>query len=241
MINRNLSKRVKGNTLPKFITLLLLVLISNLVSAQNAEDKLGSWYIYNGFFKLTPQFEVFFESQLRTYEMVSNPETFFLRPYFTYNLNKNVQPGLGLEYHKSWTYSDIPEDKVVSEEFRITLQTMVFQSIDRVRLQHRYRYEFRTVNENKLQRMRYRIQATIPLNGTTMTKGTLFTNVFNEIMIDTEPEFNFSQNRVYLSGGYQFSDNLNLQLGYMAVFRKGSVLNRLQFFLTQKFWFYDSE
>lgn len=218
---------------------LVLLFTAHLSQAQDSSDKLGSWYIYNGFFKFTPQFEIFFESQLRTYEVLSNPETFFFRPYFTYNLNKNVQPGLGLEYHKSWSYSEIPEDRVVSEEFRITLQTLVFQTIDRVHLQHRYRYEFRTVNENKLQRMRYRIQATIPLNGVKLSKGTVFANVFNEMMIDTEPAFNFSQNRVYLAGGYQFTDNLNLQLGYLAVFRKGSVNHRLQFFITHKLWFYD--
>lgn len=108
--------------------------------------------------------------------MFSNPETYFFRPYFNYNITKQVQTGLGLEYHKNWTYDAFPENKVSSEEFRITLQTMLFQKVGRVALQHRYRYEFRHVDSDKPQRMRYRIQATIPITSNSMEAGTVFTN-----------------------------------------------------------------
>ena len=221
---------------------LLFVLILAASAAQvygQSEDKLGSWYIYNGFFKFSPRVELFFETQLRNYEVASNPETFFVRPYFTYNLNKNVQPGFALEYHKSWTYDEVPENKVVSEELRVTLQMMVFQPIGRVRLQHRYRFEFRTVNGEALRRMRYRLQVTVPLNNKAIERGTIFANTNAELMIDTSPVLGINQNRWFIAGGYQFTDNLNLQLGYLAVFRPNTTHSRLQFFLTQKIWFYD--
>ena len=226
------------------IRLTLVIILFLLISARGygqSENKLGSWYIYNGFFNVSPKVELFFETQLRTYEVFSNPETFFLRPYFNYNITKQVQTGLGLEYHKNWTYDAVPENKVSSEEFRITLQTMLFQKVGRVALQHRYRYEFRHVEGDKLQRMRYRIQATIPLNSKSMAAGTIFLNTFNEIMIDTNPAFNFSQDRIYLAGGYQFNQALNLQVGYLAILRQGTVHNRLQFFVTHKLYFYDKD
>jgi len=220
------------------IVFVWFLLISAAANGQS-EDKLGSWFIYNGFFNISPKVELFFETQLRTYETFSNPETFFLRPYFNYNITKQVQTGLGLEYHRNWTYDAIPENKVSTEEFRVTLQTMLFQKEGRVALQHRYRYEFRYVEADKLQRMRYRIQATIPLTSKSMEAGTIFLNTFNEIMIDTKPGFNFSQDRIYLAGGYQFNQALNLQVGYLAILKPGVVHHRLQFFITHKLYFYE--
>jgi hypothetical protein len=220
---------------------MVLLALANIDTQAQSEDKLGSWYIYNGFFKFTPKSELFFETQLRNYEVFSNPETFFLRPYYTYNINENLQPGISIEYHKSWTYAEDPADKVSSDEIRVTLQMMVFQKIGRSSLQHRYRYEFRNVNGDPLRRMRYRFQVTIPINSETMNKGTFFANTNAELMIDTSPNLGINQNRFFLAGGYQFTDNLNLQLGYLAVFRPSTVHHRVQFFVTHKLWFFDRE
>jgi len=108
---------------------IFLTLLTSLKGFSQSNEKLGSWYIYNGFFNVNPKAQLFFESQLRTWEPVSNAEYFLLAPFFNYNLHSNIQVGLGLEYHKSWTYDEIPEDKKIAEEFRKTLQTVVHQKI----------------------------------------------------------------------------------------------------------------
>lgn len=225
----------------RIFSVLLLFIVAGIRAQAQSEDKLGSWYIYNGFFKFTPKSEIFFETQLRNYEVFTNPETFFVRPYYTYNINKNLQPGISVEYHKSWTYAEDPADKVSSEEIRITMQMMVFQKIGRSALQHRYRYEFRNVNGEAKRRMRYRFQVTIPITSETMNKGTFFANTNAELMIDTSPDLIINQNRFFLAAGYQFTDNLNFQFGYLAVFRPDTIHSRLQFFLTHKVWFFDRE
>ena len=234
-----ISNKEKMRSRKRLLQVSFLLLLSSVTGYGQSEDKLGSWFIYNGFFNINPKVELFFETQFRTYETFSNPETFFLRPYFNYNITQQVQTGLGLEYHKAWTYDAIPGNKTSSDEFRITLQTMLFQKEGRVSLQHRYRYEFRDVDGSKLQRMRYRIQATIPLTSKSLEEGVIFINTFNEIMVDTKPSFNFSQDRIYLAAGYQLTSGLNFQAGYMAILRPGTVHNRLQFFLTQKLYFYE--
>lgn len=235
MSNRNSIIRIS-------LSLLILIAISASFNARaQSEDQLGSWYIYNGFFNVSPKVELFFETQLRNWETFSNPENFFVRPYFNYNVTQNFQPGIGLEYHKSWTYAEDPDDKVSSEEFRLTLQTMLFHKIGRVSLQHRYRYEFRNVEGDHLQRTRYRIQATIPINKKSVEKGTFFMNTFNEFMVDTKPKLALSQNRFYVAGGYQFSNSLNFQFGYLIISRTTSTHRRLQFLLTHKLYFYDRE
>ena len=222
----------------KKIALLFLLVALGKQAFSQSEDKLGSWYIYNGFFKFSPKVELFFETQLRNYEVFDNPETFFVRPYFTYNINDHLQPGFAFEFHKAWTYDEIPENKIAINEYRMTLQMMVFQSLGRARIQHRYRFEFRNVDGDNLRRMRYRFQCTLPISSENMVQGVFFANANAELMIDTNPVLDVNQNRLYLAGGYQFTDNLNFQLGYLAVFRQATTHHRLQFFLTQKIWFY---
>jgi len=221
----------------KFIILTILSVSLSKAYGQS-EDKLGSWYIYNGFFKFSPKVELFFDSQLRTYEVTANPETFIVRPYFTYNINNHVQPGIGLEYLKFWTYDEIPENKTSLEEFRISLQLILSHKVDRFALQHRYRYEFRYIEGTPFQRMRYRLQVTVPFNSKELEKGSFFTNAYFETFVRTDPRLAFDQIWLYLAGGYQFTDNLNLQIGYLAVLQDTSTHSRLQFFLTHKLWFY---
>ncbi len=230
---------MKRNSIARINSCFILFMGISFSGFGQSEKKLGSWYIYNGFFNFNPKVELFFETQLRTWEATSNPEVFFLRPYFNYNITQNIQTGLGLEYHKNWTYDEIPDNKEGSEEYRITLQTMLFHNLGRVSIQHRYRYEFRFIEGDKLQRTRYRLQVTVPLSNKTLQKGTIFMNVFNEFLIDTKPNLQINQNRSYFAGGYQLTDNLNLQLGYMLILRSISAHHRLQFFLTHKLFFFE--
>ena len=225
--------------LKNLIIVSLLIGLAPSVYGQSSDDKLGSWYIYNGFFNITPTFELFIESQLRNWETFSNPESFFFRPYFNFNLNENIQTGLGIEYHKNWTFDENQDNRVITEEFRTTMQVMLFHKISRVALQHRYRYEFRWLDGDHLQRTRYRFQATVPLNSSTMEKGVIFFNTNVEFMVDTKPTIGLSQLRNYFAGGYQFTDNLNLQLGYLVISRTATIHHRLQFFLTHKLFFYE--
>jgi hypothetical protein len=223
----------------KTIFLLLVTTIPFSESHSQSDSKLGSWYIYNGFFNFSPKVELFFETQLRLWETFNNPETFFVRPYFNYNIHPNFQTGIGLEYHNNQTYAEDPDDRRQSTEYRLTMQGMAYQNIGRVALQHRYRYEFRNISTGNRQRTRYRIQATIPINKKEADKGVFFANTFNEFLIETEPTLQFDQNRFYIAGGYHFSKYLNFQFGYLFISREETTHKRLQFFLTQKLFFYE--
>lgn len=235
----HITGQLKLNIMKRILILELFLLFTlSSSSFSQSEDKLGAWYIYNGFFNFSSKFELFFESQLRTWEVASNPENFFVRPFFNYNFSSQFQMGLGLEYHKTWTYKEIENEKVSDEEFRITLQSMLFQKLDRVSIQHRYRYEIRNFANETEQRIRYRFQVTIPVSNETMDKGTFFANTFFEFMVDTQPVVSLNQNRFYIAGGYLFTKDLNLQLGYMWILRENSTHRRLQFFFTHKLYFY---
>jgi hypothetical protein len=107
-------------------------------------------------------------------------------------------------------------------------------------MQHRFRYEFRFLDENGNQRTRYRLLLGIPISSNQMGKGVWFTTLGNEIMINTRRDFNVSQNRTYAMLGYQFSKTTHFQFGYMYIARPSNDnLHRLQFFITQKIKFYE--
>ena len=233
-------KKIKFRSVLKLYFIISIFIVSSNQTKAQEENPLGSWYIYNGFFNVSPKVELFFETQLRTWEVISNPQVFFLRPYFNYNVTENFQPGLGFEYHINWSFEDIDGSKLRSEEFRITIQTMLFQKIGRVAVQHRFRYEFRFLDEKGKQRTRYRIQLGIPITKAKIEKGVLFATIGNEFMINTQPDLNLSQNRTYALLGYQFTPGLSFQFGYMYIaFPESQGWNRLQFFLTQKLYFYE--
>lgn len=218
----------------------LVFIAFSIPSSAQEGDKLGSWYVYNGFFNFSPKFELFAETQIRTWEPISNAQTLFLRPFFNFNLNSNIQLGISQEYHASRSFVEGDEEPTRSEEYRTALQGMIFHNVDRVSFQHRYRYEFRFLDEDGKRRVRYRLQLGVPISDQKMAKGVWFTTIGNEVMLNSKPEFNVSQNRAYAMLGYQLSTSIHLQVGYMHISRPTQEnLRRLQFFITQKLWFYD--
>jgi hypothetical protein len=218
--------------------LLAFLLFQGIESYSQSDDKLGAWFIYNGSFYVDPKVELFFESQLRFYEPMSNVEEFFLRPMANYHFSPLIFVGLGYSYGNTWNYVEDNEDKERTTEHRLIIQAGLNHKISRTKIQHRYRFEQRWFESGNRHRFRYRLQATIPINGKEFVKGTFFINVYDEIFINSKPELAFDQNRLYLAGGYQFNKTLNLQIGYLYQSRSTANFNRLQFFLTQKLDFY---
>ena len=129
-------------------------------------------------------------------------------------------------------------------ENRIILQAQIYTPIQKTNIQHRLRLEQRWItiestSETEIkQRFRYRLQATIPLGNEKIEAGTFFLNIYNELFINLH-EISFDQNRLYGATGYQFTPSTNLQIGYLIQYKNEQVFHRLQFFLTQKIFFYD--
>lgn len=226
-------------TKSKYIFCTFFFLILSVYNGYGqAEEKLGAWYIYNGSYFVDPKVELFFESQVRLYQPLSNLEEFFLRPMANYHFSSMIFGGLGYSYGNSWSYADNKDDKEKIIENRLILQAGFNHNISRTKIQHRYRFEQRWFKSGNRHRFRYRLQITVPLNGKVIEKGTYFINLYDEVFINSKPELAFDQNRMYIAGGYQFNKTLNLQIGYLFQSRPTANYNRLQFFLTQRLDFY---
>ncbi len=212
----------------------IMVLLS--LGFYGQRKPLGSWYMFNGFYRLSPKTELFVETQLRTWEVVSDPQNMLLKPYLSYFLKENWQIGFSQEYHYSWTYAEDKDMRTNFEEYRIGLQSIYNHSIlKNIGVQHRLRYEFRFLDEKGQQRARYRLQFSVPFNNQEKIQGYFFSTVGNEFMLNFLPQIEIDQNRLYGLIGYQISKATNFQLGYMHISHPGeNDLSRIMFFLTHK-------
>jgi hypothetical protein len=141
-----------------------------------------------------------------------------LRTGIGYNLTENNNNLLiGYGYILGQSYVNGSDEKTNVNEHRIFQQFITRQSIDRVKLQHRYRFEQRWIEENFRMRFRYFLSLNIPLNQKEMMDQTFYLSACNEIFLNTGKNI-FDRNRLYGGLGYKLNKNIRFELGYMNQF-----------------------
>ena len=168
-------------------------------------------------------------------------QTHFVRPWIYYQLNPSVRFSLSpIAWFGAWNY---PNGKLGSfaPEYRITPQITLFQTIGRVSLQHRFRYEFRFLgkafteteninsftggggyegfSDNTRGRARYLLRANIFLNSEKMQPKTIYSANWDEIFVSTGEKVSntnlLDQNRIFLGLGYKFDGHFRVEAGYI--------------------------
>ena len=206
----------------KFHICLLLLLFFIPKASLSQDSNLGNWLIYIGNKKLDSKWNIHNEVQYRNYNAVGDLEQLLLRTGLGYNLtenNNNILIGYG--YILSENYIGETDDKISINEHRIFQQFTTKQSLWKVKLSHRYRFEQRFVESDFKMRFRYFLGLNIPLQNKEDSKNPLYISVYNEIFLNTESSV-FDRNRVYGGLGYKFSNALRLELGYMNQFFENS-------------------
>jgi hypothetical protein len=213
----------------------MALVLAGPASAQDPEDELGNWLIYNGTVRLAEHWSLFTEGQLRLWEPVSNLNEIILRAAGHYDFSSDALVGLGYARIETWPHADGPN----RTEDRIYQQFTIRHAWARSIFEHRYRLEQRWLEEagenSYSNRLRYRLQITTPLNRPEMEPGADFINFYNEIFLTFDSERAFDQNRFYVAWGRQFTPLSNLQLGVMWQARTSTDFLRLQVFYTHNF------
>lgn len=194
-----------------FFTLSTFLLASSL---HGQEDKVGNWLMYFGTNKIADDWSIHSEVQYRNHTLVpANIEQLLLRTGLNYHLSKSAILTMGYGYVASHVY-DSEQKEPESTEHRIFQQLILTNQVGRLKFEHRYRIEQRWVNSDYRNRLRYRLMAFLPLNKPTITTGTVFLGVYDEVFMNTEQTF-FDRNRFYTALGYQFSPMTQVQVGYL--------------------------
>jgi len=201
----------------RIYTTIIICLISTIGYSQSSD--LGNWLIYFGNKQIDKQWNWHHEVQYRNYNIIGDLEQLLLRTGIGYNLtenNNNVLLGYG--FINSQNYIPNTDDKQGVNENRIYQQFITRQSIGRVRLQHRYRFEQRWIeNQDFKLRFRYFLAINVPLNNSDMIDKTYYISAYNEIFLNNKDPV-FDRNRLYAGIGFKLNNFARFEVGYMNQF-----------------------
>jgi len=204
------------------VTVLAIIFLPTLLLAQ--DSNLGNWLIYIGNKKVNDRWNIHHEVQYRNFNAIGDLEQLLLRTGVGYNLtpgNNNFLLGYGFINSQNFI---APDEKVGINEHRIFQQFITKQKIDKFRVQHRYRFEQRFIEDTDFKlRFRYFLAVNYPLP-IEMKEGSsreLYLSAYNEIFLNSEGNI-FDRNRLYGGLGYRLNKILRLELGYMNQFFSGA-------------------
>jgi len=192
----------------------IIFMMPPLLSAQ--ESNLGNWMLLFGNKKINEKLNWHHELQYRNYDAISDLEQLLLRTGIGYKIADNTNLLLGYGFIRSENY-DQPDSKFVVSEHRIFQQLITKQIIHKLRLQHRYRFEQRLVEDNFRLRFRYFLGLAYPLWKDEASPKELYFSMYNEIFLNTKRDV-FDRNRLYSGLGYRLNETFRFEFGYMNQF-----------------------
>ena len=211
--------------------------------AQVDEDQTGAWYMY--FFNAKfddSRWGLQGDVQYRNWDFGGDLEQLLLRGGLTYT-PKSGDALFTLGYANITSGEFGNRDSTTSED-RSYLEALLPQKIgSRVYLRHRFRFEQRWVdNQDFRTRYRYALFMDIPLNRESISAGTWYAALYNEVFINGQRDIGdgrtvntFDRNRLYGAIGYSISDTLRVQAGYMHQYTEAVKKGQIQLSFHQSF------
>ncbi len=197
------------------LTAITLCFSMNIISAQTSG--LGSWNILNVKYNIDEQWSVFSEAQLRSLKFYNNFHYYEYKGGINYKVHKNVNLTLGAGSYQTYKEGGnfvLPKN---NDEFRIWPQVILFQSIGKLKIEQRYRAEFRFTSNGYRNRFRYRLGVSYPFGKERNDYKPFQVSATNEIFF-TDKEPYFERNRMLLSFNYKPSKATTIQIGYLHQF-----------------------
>jgi hypothetical protein len=197
------------------IPIIIIFLWTNRTTAQTTD--LGSWNILNVKYNYTDNLSFFGEAQLRSLKYYSNFHYYEYKGGIDYKVHKNVKLTLGAGSYQTYKEGGdfvLPKN---NDEFRLWPQLIFSQSIGKLKIEQRYRAEFRFTSNGYRNRFRYRLGVSYPF-GKEKNEYTQFQiNLSNELFF-TNKEPYFERNRLLFAFNYKPLKSTTLQVGYLHQF-----------------------
>ena len=207
----------------KILFFLGFILIGFKIKAQNPEDKLGTWYMYNGSHKLSEKYTLKTSAHVRFFELASEYQQEIYRTGLTYHFNKKLNVIGGVVY--SITDTSYKTDAPDLYEFRFYQDVNYKVNWGKFSGKHRVRLAQRFMEQNSIKETKHRIRYGLFLN------YPIFKNLkmygFNEIFIKFAVK-SFSQNRTGIGFIQKINKQVNLRFGYMHTLFSNETSHRLQ-------------
>ena len=206
--------------------IVFLALFSIKFQAQSsAENKLGTWYMYNGSHKLSDKFALKTMAHYRYYELTSEFQQEIYRLGVNYTFNPKTNLTLGLSYATADLDYDVPSVHLYEYRFYedLNLKSLWgnFTAKHRIRLEQRFIHKDLITNQFQ-NWIRYNLNVSYPLS----KKWNVF--IFNELFLNLDRSKRFAQNWTGTGFLYKLNNNLKFKMGYFQIKSPSNVLKRLQ-------------
>ncbi|MBK7039387.1 MAG: DUF2490 domain-containing protein [Bacteroidetes bacterium] len=194
---------------------ILFSFIPFMSSAQSFD--LGSWNILNLKYNYNEKWSVFGEAQLRSLKFYDHFHYYEYKGGVNYKAHKNLTLAIGTGSYQTYKEGGnfvLPKN---NDEFRIWPQVLVFQSIVKLKIEQRYRAEFRFTSKGYRNRFRYRVGLSYPFGKEVNGYKPFQINASNELFF-TDKEPYFERNRLLFTFNYKPTKTTTLQIGYLHQF-----------------------
>ncbi len=192
------------------------------------------WISHWGDHRFNKRWSFHTEAHWRRAEMGRIWQQLLLRPALNFHLNDQVMFTVGYSYYINYPYGDYPIE-FQNWEHHLWQQVQLTQPLGRVKVQHRFRMEERSIAGMKADandpangvldrytyqsRFRYRVWLTLPLGKhDNVERGVFTANFYDEVFLnfgDSQRLDYINQNRISALLGYQVCKPLNVMAGYL--------------------------
>jgi hypothetical protein len=190
-------------------------LILNRLEAQSSG--LGSWNILNLKYNFDEKWSLFAEAQLRSLFFYNDFHYHEYKGGLDYKVLSNLKLTLGLGKYDTYAEGGDFVRPKNNSEIRLWPQVVLNQSLGKIKVEQRYRYEMRFRNNGYRNRFRYRLGLSYPFGKADKGYQPMQINASNELFFtDTGPYF--ERNRLLFSFVYKTSKLTSWQIGYLHQF-----------------------
>lgn len=180
--------------------------------AKGQENELGNWLIYFGNKELNSSWNWHHEIQHRNYNLFGDLEQLLLRTGLGFDINSNSNILIGYGFIDSRTILEENDNHLKINEHRIFQQFILKQQFVKTKIQHRYRFEQRFIDDDFKLRCRYFLSIKRPIHKKTEK---YYISLYNELFINVDKKNYFNINRIFGGIGYIINSNMKFELGYM--------------------------
>ena len=197
--------------------LLSILLIFTVNVGQGQNSGLGSWNILNAKFNINEKLSVFGEAQLRSLEFYDRFHYYEFKGGVNYKVFSNVIFTFGAGDYNTYKEGGNFVLPMNNDEFRLWPQIALNQSIGKLKIEHRYRAEFRFTSNGNRNRYRYRLSISYPIGKETNGYKPFQLGISDELFFTDKAPY-FERNRLLFSINYKVSKDTSVQLGYLTQF-----------------------
>jgi hypothetical protein len=202
----------------KVCLIFIILALLNCPFVGNCQDNdPGFWQVLNVEYSLNKKLSLWAESQIRSEKLVDNFYYEDLKVGFNFKATSTYGLAFGLGEFMTYSTGGNFKSPLVNREFRMWEQFNLINKIDRIRIDHRYRVEQRWTTGGYKNRLRYRLNPVIPLNTSSVKKGTLYGSIYAELFLTNAGEY-VERNRFFAGLGYRFTKAFTVQSGWMRQF-----------------------